>query len=77
LENLCLQIRSKKYFWEVKTENNIFIIEFKINQSAQKAIKQIKDKNYVEKYTNDKRKIILIGINFDTEKKRVDDYVVE
>lgn len=60
----------------IKTDNNIFIIEFKINQSAKKAIQQIKDKNYAEKYANDKHRISLLGINFDTEKKRVDDYVL-
>ncbi|MBI4645559.1 MAG: AAA family ATPase [Bacteroidia bacterium] len=58
----------------VFTDDNIFIIEFKINQGADKAIKQIKEKNYAEKYADDKRKKTLIGINFNTEAKRVDDY---
>ncbi len=60
----------------VKTENHIFIVEFKINQSAQTAIKQIKDKKYALKYADDKRPIILIGINFDTKKKLIDDYLI-
>ena len=59
----------------IKTDNNIYVIEFKINQSAKKAIEQIKTKKYAEKYADDKRQIILLGINFDTEKKRVDDYI--
>lgn len=61
----------------VKTDNTIYIIEFKINQSAQKAIQQIKDKKYLEKYSADKRKISLLGINFDTDKKRVDDFILK
>jgi len=61
----------------VKTEDRIFIIEFKINQSAQAAIQQIKDKQYADKYGDDKRETVLLGINFDTENKRIDDYVVE
>lgn len=60
----------------VKTDDNIFIIEFKINQSAKKAIQQIKDNKYADKYSDDKRPIILLGINFDTENKSVDDYEV-
>ena len=52
----------------IKTETNIYVIEFKINQSAQKAIQQINDKKYALKYTNDKRLITLLGINFNTEK---------
>ena len=58
----------------VKTETNIYIIEFKINQSAEKAIQQIRDKKYALKYASDKRPIILIGINFDTEKKIISDW---
>ena len=50
--------------------------EFKINQSAKTAIKQIKDKKYAAKYADDKRPIYLLGINFDTEKKWIDDYLI-
>ena len=58
----------------IRTETNIYIIEFKINQSAEKAIKQIKDKKYALKYTDDKRPITLLGINFNTEKKLIEDW---
>ena len=53
------------------------IIEFKVNQSAKTAIKQIRDKKYALKYADDKRPIILLGINFDTTKKLIEDYLVE
>ena len=59
----------------VKTETNIYIIEFKINQSAEKAIQQIRDKKYALKYEADKRPIYLLGINFDTDKKIIEDYL--
>lgn len=39
----------------VETEENIFIIEFKCNQSAEKAIQQIKEKNYADKYKLEKK----------------------
>jgi len=55
----------------VETEENIFIIEFKCNQNAEKAIEQIKDKSYAEKFKLKGKEIILIGINFDTEKRNV------
>ncbi|MEA3445463.1 MAG: AAA family ATPase [Bacteroidota bacterium] len=58
----------------VKTNKEIYIIEFKINQSAEKAIEQIKEKGYAEKYLDDKRPKILLGINFDTKTQKVDDY---
>ena len=61
----------------VWTDDNIFILEFKIDQSAQKAIEQIKGKAYAQKYKDDGRPLNLLGINFDTEKKMIDDYIVE
>ncbi len=58
----------------IHTKDNIFILEFKIDQSAEKAIQQIKDKKYALKYKDDKKPIFLIGINFDTNKKYINDY---
>jgi hypothetical protein len=55
----------------VETKTNIFIVEFKCNQSAEKAIKQIKDKNYADRFKLKNKEIILIGINFDTEKRNI------
>lgn len=61
----------------VKTDNHIFVIEFKVNQTAKNAIQQIRNKNYPEKYANDKLPIVLIGINFDTTNRKIDDWLVE
>ena len=61
----------------VKTDDNIYIIEFKVNLSADKAIQQIKDKKYALKYANDKRNIYLLGINFDTYKKEIENWKME
>ncbi|MCP4105125.1 MAG: ATP-binding protein [Desulfobacteraceae bacterium] len=49
--------------------DKVFIIEFKCNQSAEAAIKQIREKGYAEKYRQAKKKIIFTGINFSTEKR--------
>ena len=61
----------------VETDNDIFIIEFKVNQNAKTAIQQIREKKYAEKYKTDKRPVILLGINFSPENKRIDDFLVE
>ncbi len=47
----------------VQTEDTIYIIEFKVNQSAEEAIQQIYDRKYYEKYQNLGKKIGLIGMN--------------
>ena len=61
----------------ITTDDYIYVVEFKANQDADTALKQIKEKGYHEKYPAGKRKITLLGINFDTERKRIDDFVVE
>jgi len=61
----------------VETENNVFIIEFKCNQDAKKAVEQIKEKHYSDKYKLKEKEIVLIGINFETETKNIENYLVE
>ena len=50
---------------------DIYIIEFKFNQSAEKAIEQIKEKKYYEGYLGTNKRIHLLGINFSTEEKNI------
>ena len=50
----------------LQTPQTLFVIEFKINKSPQKALQQIKEKRYYEPYVIKGKKVILTGINFDT-----------
>ena len=56
----------------VKTSDYIYILEFKINNSADEALKQIEDKQYTKPFETDGRKIYLIGINFSTSTRKID-----
>jgi len=62
---------------KVETKDKIYIIEFKCNQSAEKAISQIKEKRYYEPFLGKGKEIILLGINFSTEKRNIEDYMTE
>lgn len=53
----------------LKTE--IFLFEFKLNDSADEALKQVKDNQYAEKYRGKGKSITLIGANFDSGKRTV------
>ena len=61
----------------VKTNTHIYIIEFKIDQSAEIALAQIKDKSYYQKYAIENKTVVGIGINFDTEKRAIGNYLTE
>jgi hypothetical protein len=55
----------------LETKNRFFIIEFKINAPALKAIQQIENKHYYQPYKSLGKKITLAGISFDTTLKNV------
>jgi hypothetical protein len=61
----------------VESKDKVFIIEFKANQSAEKAVAQIKEKGYADKYKLQDKQIILIGINFSTEEKNISEHLIE
>ena len=49
----------------------IFILEFKVDMPAEAALEQIKTKKYYEKYLSSGKKIILIGIHFDSKIRNI------
>ena len=61
----------------VKTPNHIYVIEFKLNKSADEAMQQIKSKGYAEKYRADPREKVLLGVNFSSELKTVEGWKSE
>ncbi len=60
----------------VQTKDYIYIFEFKIDQSAEVALKQIEEKGYARPFVADSRKLFKIGVNFSTEKRCIDDWKV-
>jgi hypothetical protein len=61
----------------IKTDENIFIFEFKLDESEEVAIGQIKENLYFQKYVHENLPIYLIGINFSSIKKNIAAYRVE
>ena len=60
----------------VQTKDYIYIFEFKIDQSAEVALKQIEEKGYARPFATDSRKLFRIGVNFSTIKRRIDGWKV-
>ena len=50
----------------LQTKSTIFVIEMKIDASAESALQQIKNKKYYQPYESLGKNIILVGIAFDT-----------
>ena len=60
----------------VVADNFIYVFEFKINASADEALTQINDKKYFQKYLDQKKKVVLIGVNFNTKEGNISDWKV-
>ena len=56
----------------IKTNKYIYVLELKVDQSAEVALQQIEEKAYAAPYAADSRKLFKLGVNFSTKSKRVD-----
>jgi len=51
--------------------DKIYIVEFKVDGKKGEALKQIKERDYAQKYLNKSKEIYLVGIEFSSEEKNV------
>ncbi len=56
---------------------DVYIIEMKVDETAEAALKQIHDNGYCDRYINTEKTVHLIGLNFTSEKRQVDSWVEE
>ena len=61
----------------VQTPDYIYIFEFKLNGTAEEALKQIDEKGYAEPFKSDKRKLLKVGVEFSAETRNVSRWLVE
>ena len=57
--------------------NIVYIIELKLDKSAEEALNQIKVKKYYEKYAKDGAVIHLLGINFSSQERNITEWKEE
>lgn len=61
----------------VKTKEYIYVMEFKLEGTAEEAIKQINEKQYAAPFASDPRKLYKIGVNFSRETRNIERWIVE
>lgn len=61
----------------IETPKFVYIIEIKRNSNPEEAMKQIYNKNYFLPFVADSKKVFLVGMNFSTEKKRLDGFIIK
>lgn len=60
----------------VHTPTAIYVFEFKLDGTAEAALKQIGEKGYLIPYMLDGRKLVKVGVNFSKETRNIDEYIV-
>ena len=61
----------------VEVPGYVYIFEFKLDGSAQEALRQIEEKCYTRPYATDPRKLFRIGVNFSSETGTISEFMVE
>ena len=55
----------------------VYVLELKVDESAEKALEQIREKGYAERYRLNHHSIHLLGINFSSRKRQIEDWKEE
>lgn len=61
----------------LQTDEFIYVMEFKLEGSAEEALRQINEKNYAQPFATDSRKLFKIGINFSSQTRNIERWIVE
>jgi len=61
----------------VQTPKYCYVMEFKFDGTAEEAMAQIKDKAYTLPFEQNGQQIIRIGMNFSSETRNIEQYIVE
>ncbi len=60
----------------IEADDHVYIFEFKLDGTADEALRQIEEKGYALPYLNDNRRLHRVGVSFSSETGTVDDWKV-
>ena len=60
----------------VQTERYVYVMEFKLDGTAEEALRQIEEKQYALPFTADRRKLFRIGVNFSEKARNMEKWIV-
>ena len=60
----------------LKTSDYIYVMEFKLDGTAEEAMAQIDAKGYASAFAADGRKVVKVGVNFSSETRTIDRWII-
>lgn len=61
----------------LRTRTTLYVIELKLDKTADAAMDQINLKNYAERFSLCGLPVVKVGINFDSERRTLGDWKIE
>ena len=61
----------------VKTKDYVYVFEFKLDGNVDEALKQIDEKGYLLPYSVDERKLLKIGVSFDSDERNIGEWKIQ
>jgi hypothetical protein len=60
----------------LQTNDYTYVMEFKLDGTAEEALAQINDKNYALPFATDNHRLVKVGINFSSKTRNIDRWVI-
>ena len=60
----------------LQTDRFIYVMEFKLNGTAEEALRQINEKQYARPFETDGRKLFKVGVNFSKKSRNIEKWIV-
>ena len=60
----------------LKTTDYVYVFEFKLDGTAEEALKQIDDKSYALPFGADDKRVVKIGLNFSSETRNIERWMI-
>ena len=60
----------------LQADSYVYVMEFKLDGSAEQALQQIEEKQYALPFAKDSRKVYTIGVNFSSKTRNIDRWIV-
>ena len=61
----------------LQTDRYVYVMEFKLDGTAEEALQQIEDKRYALPFATDKRHVFCVGVNFNNRMRNIERWLVE
>lgn len=61
----------------LQTDRYVYVMEFKLDGTAEEALQQIRDKGYAQPFARDGRTVFCVGVNFSSETRGIERWIVE